>query len=379
MTSLRVFSTFRAAEEAWRYFEQDADHYVFQSFDWLSTWYEFIGVHLNIRLCLVLVENSDGSPLMFLPLGIESRWGIRRLVWLGAINADYRAPLLSRTHGRELTPTVFGSIWAELKKALPNFDAIHLEFQPEFIQNQDNPFTNLQVRPHLFSAHYAQLSESWDVFYTERLGAKSRATERRKERRLRNHGDLSLIDVGTHEEVERLIDEMIIQKSLYYVQVGASNIFHKNGYREFYREMVLRFSSQGLIQLSALKLNGEPLAVHWGARQGGRFYYLMPSYTDGPYKKYSPGNILLNWLIERSIEAGDRVFDFTVGDESYKARWSNENMKLFRFLEATNRKGQLYVYGIKSYLWLRVAIKKSRVLFSMFKHARVLASSYHKR
>ena len=213
MTNLRIFSTFGDAETAWRRFEHIADHYVFQSFNWLSTWHELIGVHRNIRLCLVSVEDSRGSPLMFLPLGIERRWGIRRLVWLGATNADYRAPLLGRAKDQNLSPPEFRAIWDEVTDALPEFDVIHFEFQPELVLDQANPLIGLNVEPGYFDAHYARLPNDWNAFYAEKLGAKSRSTERRKERRLADHGELCLIDAGTREEIHDIVDEMILQKS----------------------------------------------------------------------------------------------------------------------------------------------------------------------
>jgi CelD/BcsL family acetyltransferase involved in cellulose biosynthesis len=59
-------------------------------------------------------------------------------------------------------------------------------------------------------------------------------------------------------------------------------------------------------------------------------YYLYNSAYDPGLHHFSPGVVLLNILIERSIEAGLTVFDFLKGDETYKYRMGAESRPLYR-------------------------------------------------
>ena len=47
----------------------------------------------------------------------------------------------------------------------------------------------------------------------------------------------------------------------------------------------------------------------------------MPTFAT-EWKSYSPGRLLLEYLIQWSIEQRLKVFDFTVGDEEYKKEWT---------------------------------------------------------
>ena len=59
----------------------------------------------------------------------------------------------------------------------------------------------------------------------------------------------------------------------------------------------------------------------------------MPSY-DPAWGKASPGRLLLEHLIECSFREGLRAFDFTIGDEPYKASFCNVSDELYRRMTA---------------------------------------------
>jgi len=91
---IEVFTSFAAAEAAWRAAESATSRYAFQCFDWLAAWHRTLGS--GVRPVLVSVTDGDRRPLVFLPLGIERRLGaIDVLVLLGGVVTDYHAPLVA--------------------------------------------------------------------------------------------------------------------------------------------------------------------------------------------------------------------------------------------------------------------------------------------
>ena len=100
------------------------------------------------------------------------------------------------------------------------------------------------------------------------------------------------------------------------------------------------------------------VATHVGILDVDTLYYLMPAHEGGDWEKYSPGRLLLEKLMEWSIQKKLKVFDFTVGVEQYKKVWCDTKTSLFETLEAVTFKGLIYILAqrtkqsIKQRPWL---------------------------
>ena len=92
------------------------------------------------------------------------------------------------------------------------------------------------------------------------------------------------------------------------------------------------------MHISSLDVNNEPISFHWGVRYKNRFYHLIPTTPNSEYMKFSPGRILLQYLIKWSIDEDLKELDFTIGDEPYKKDWYNNKSTLFCYVEQNNLK-----------------------------------------
>jgi len=87
----------------------------------------------------------------------------------------------------------------------------------------------------------------------------------------------------------------------------------------------------------------ELLASNIGILEKNKFIYYYPSYTLAKDKnKYSPGSILLYCLINFSFNNGIKFFDFGVGNENYKKRWSNIIFNTYEYIYTHNLKGKIF-------------------------------------
>src|SRR6185369_11571603 len=59
-------------ENDWRAFEDSADCTVFQTFDWLSTWFRNIGAREGVKPAVVIGRHA-GSILFLLPFALETK------------------------------------------------------------------------------------------------------------------------------------------------------------------------------------------------------------------------------------------------------------------------------------------------------------------
>lgn len=90
----------------------------------------------------------------------------------------------------------------------------------------------------------------------------------------------------------------------------------------FYSELVRRLLPRGWLVLSIVEYNREPIAFHLGFDYGEAFLWYKPSF-DVHFERRSPGNVMLRFLIEQALANGKKKFDFTVGDEPFKKRYSS--------------------------------------------------------
>ncbi|MDH3637400.1 MAG: GNAT family N-acetyltransferase [Gammaproteobacteria bacterium] len=310
-----------------------------------------------MEIHIVVVFDADQAVLL-LPLARESRDHLTRLVWLGGDITDYRGPLIRNSAGDAFSREQFTAIWQEVHRILPPVDIIELLQQPEWIAGKRNPFaTYLACQPG-HQAFVARLEESFEVHYQQRVNAKGRSTDRRKERRIQDSGELvfRVVRGGTGSvELLRALGE---QKAHNAAKKNQGNVLALPGMPDFVQVMTENHSGDGFIHLSTLELDGEPLAIHWGMTYRGRFHHLLPSYTSGSNRQYSPGRLhllrMLRWCHDNRIS----LYDFTIGDEDYKKVWSNETIVLFDHKCGVSWRGRIAVFSAKAKSSLKKQIRK---------------------
>ena len=93
------------------------------------------------------------------------------------------------------------------------------------------------------------------------------------------------------------------------------------------------YLKSNLLYLAYISHNNEIVVVHFGMSDGKRNYLYLHS-INIKYKKYSPGNLMVYYLILESYKEGYEIVDFLRGDEGYKQKWGtmdrfNENYMIF--------------------------------------------------
>ncbi|WP_027859455.1 GNAT family N-acetyltransferase [Marinobacterium jannaschii] len=337
---IAVFNDFDAARPHWLELEKTGSYFAFQSYDWLANWYQFIGQHETEQLCIASVC-SGKTPLMLMPFIIRRQHGLRILCWAGGIVTDYQAPLLAAATDK-ITRHQWPALWASIKSQLPPFDAARLLNQPEHIDAVENPFLWLQKLPYAES-HAALIGSDWNSYYQSKVKKRIRQDSRRQRKRLAEIGEVSFVVAENPQQAEQFTRAMIEQKRRRYHETGVTDILAADSYQQFYLSGGQRLIEQGKGHICALLVDDQVVATHWGILQGRRFYFLMPTYAGEDWKRYSPGRILLEELMQWCIREGYDVFDFSLGGEQYKQEWCNQQMPLYETLDANSIKGHLYL------------------------------------
>ena len=146
--------------------------------------------------------------------------------------------------------------------------------------------------------------------------------------------------------------------------------------RAFYREACRRYAERGLVELSALEVNGRMVAGSLSFVERDTLYYYMPAW-EPRLAAYAPSGLLLAYLVEGAFARGLRRFDFMLGDESYKAQWATEQRRTVR-LVIGNRgpRGLAGWASIVAWQWGRNRARKSTLLQQARRYGVAAALSY---
>ena len=338
----------------WLDLESKTEPYIFQRYRWLSHWQETIGKESpRTEPSIVLLEDSKG-PQALLPFGLQQRNWVLVLNFLGGIQNDFHCPVYTNK-GKEMFQ--HPGLWEEIFSKLPNFDLLHFNKIPEEIAT--NSLFNLRKdNIHVSDYSYStELPSSWEE-YQNKLTSKIKADSRRRRKRLAEKGELrfEILEPGK-EKLSIVFETFFEQKRTRYQNTGAYDMLASDAARCFYSNVPMELGEGAKAQLTALFLDNLVLATHWGVVDKGRFYLLMPTFSQD-WKRYSPGRLLKEHLHKWSIEQGLKVFDFTVGREEYKKEWCELEIKLLEILQSRTLKGKLYVHALMA----KRAIKKSLVI-----------------
>ncbi|MBI3555826.1 MAG: GNAT family N-acetyltransferase [Deltaproteobacteria bacterium] len=113
------------------------------------------------------------------------------------------------------------------------------------------------------------------------------------------------------------------------------------------------------MHLTGLMVNDVPLAMGLFYYSDGVFYYFSSTMSPDPqYRKYGPGKLFVEKLIQQTITRGGRTFDFLQGEHNYKAHWNPTNRVLYQCIYPHSPKGLIALMLFK----LKKMLRKDNVL-----------------
>jgi CelD/BcsL family acetyltransferase involved in cellulose biosynthesis len=161
--------------------------------------------------------------------------------------------------------------------------------------------------------------------YEELLVGKStqfRANLRRRRRQLERLGRLTFERITTDSKLlERLDEGFELERQGWKGREGTA-IAQDAATRAFYTELAMESARNGRLCLSFLRVDGRPIAFHFGLVDGGVYYVPKLAY-DESLTGCSPGLVLLEEAIKHGIADGLSGYDFLGAEAEWKNRWSS--------------------------------------------------------
>lgn len=318
---VRVYASFEEAgidSAAWNDLVNRSDtNTVFQTFEWITSWCQVFGIG---RQLLLIVARIDGRLVGVAPLMTDPTDGGACVVrFISDSNADYCDFLLAEPR----LPTLRAIVGA-LATRREQWGSLCLINIPQ------QSFTSQWLQPLCMEHQLMLLVRSHTdcpalVFNEPEVQASEIARKhslKRPYNHFRSRGNIEFDELLSPAAAHANLTPFFEQHVERWRYSGHPSLFANPLNREFYTVLLDRMLPTGWLVLSRLTLDDLPLAYHYGFHYGRRYYWYKPSF-DPRYHSHSPGNLLLRFLLLRALERQCQEFDFTIGNEEFKRRYSN--------------------------------------------------------
>jgi len=272
----------------------------------ITAWWRYYatGNKLNI---FVLWQNE--KIIGGLPLYMDHR---RKLQYPGGSSAGY-TELLSNN----IAPKV---IWQNLLEALKLRNDWRVLELPRFRKLKR---AEVPDKKGLLVNVYQSTERYLIDDFQNKLPKKLRYYLRRSENELSGKGELKLSALSSEAELINWFDKFVsLSRESFQHRQRHSN-FEKEEYCSFVKELFLGFYQKGYLDVQALKLNNEIIALYFGYSLADNLNYLFPAF-DIKLARFNPGHLLINELVKLAKARGNKLIDFYTGYRLYKKQWANK-------------------------------------------------------
>ncbi len=314
--------------------------FVFQAREFLEAWFQTVGAARGSEAHLIVVRDGEGEPLLYLPLCLEMRRGVRVLCFPDGGVSDYNAPILRP--GLRLEPAVFRKIWKEILAALPPVDLVYLNNMPDRVVETPNPFLALGLGAPQGRGSYIDLSGSWTAYSAEPARHAAIGQAARKLRKLaRKHAIRFLTAPLSQPSRETWVDFILDQKRRQYLRTMGKDVNALPGYETFFRHMAASEQLDRVSTLHCLMVGDEIAAGHLGYATAKRAYYILTVTNYDLFAKDSVGTALFSHLLQQAFADGLSVLDLGIGAEPYKDLWVTGHYSLYSYVQPLTLRGRI--------------------------------------
>ena len=319
---------------------------VFQTSEWIDVIIKSYNKLENIKIVYVY---SDSKIILVVPFCIKNICGCKELRWVSSDIIDYNNAIISELF--DFDDVEFKNIWNEIIEDLSSqCDLIFFYKIPEFIKFKKNPLINSDYKSYQKSYQLNLENFDYNSFYNDNNNNKTQQTDRRKEKKLTNQGNLKYSYFDINKNNFHLIEDLIYKKMSTYKKNKIKTFNYKDLINQ-YRQLANGMSNDFKFNLSILEKNGKKISTIFGVIFDQIYYYLVPFTYNTEFKKYSPGRLHIINLIKWAKNNNIKTIDFTAGDEEYKKKWSNSNFDMFFYIKLIN------LIGVPRFIFLNLYFK----------------------
>lgn len=338
--------------------QQSSNNDFFLTWEWIFTWWEVYGG--NKELFILLVKNDNGELLGIAP------WYIKkcRINFIGSgenLCSEYLNIITKVNDEEYVVGEIFDylvdnkSKWSELflVDVLENHNIVNLIYKKA--KREDLPFYREKVK---IPCVCMPLPDSSDLMWRG-LSKKFRFHIRWGRKKIEENANSAVKFFFQEHIPQQDMENMFALHNKRMEEKGLKGKFDLRDYGLFHRILLNRASKNKA--LSLLEVDGKTIGMIYGFHYRNKIYIYQAGFDpDSEYKKYSIGQILYSYMIEKAIELKCEEFDFLRGDEKHKLKWT-DSLKMKEKLHIFNKKtfkGKLSNFKYQAKEKIKTILKK---------------------
>jgi CelD/BcsL family acetyltransferase involved in cellulose biosynthesis len=281
---------------------------VFQTIEWQQAWWETFG---RGRLMLIAAERH-GRPVALAPLFADGGM----VFFVGSGGSDYLDFI-----GDVSDPDVLDAILISARNCVPNFAGFRFYHVPD--QSMTGALlARAANRLGMRIFDEGELAAPLLDLDASGTSATEKTSLVRHERWFHREGELIIEHSADGQAVKKHLDQFFRQHIERWQDTSFPSLFVDDNQREFYRRLATAGGDAGWLRFTRVIWNGRTVACHFGFNYGGKFFWYKPAFAIDLAKR-SPGEVLLRNLLLLAMKEGCEAFDFGLGDEAFKSRFTS--------------------------------------------------------
>jgi CelD/BcsL family acetyltransferase involved in cellulose biosynthesis len=193
-----------------------------------------------------------------------------------------------------------------------------------------------------------------------------------KEKKLQAQPGYRYIVADSDAEISEIIDWFFRIKPVRMAEQKLPNVFAEAGVEAFVRRACMARLACGrrAIEIHALRCDAEIIALFAGVADGERFSMMFNTYTLSEQARYSPGLILMRYIIDRYAERGYQSLDLGIGTDDYKRMFCKGDEEIFDSFVPLTPRGRFAAMAMSSLNRGKRLVKQNQVLFDLARRLR---------
>lgn len=352
---------FDFAGSEYRALQQRSRATAFQGARWLSTLQHDVAPAAGAEPIIVTVRDAaDRRLLLVLPLARRRALGLTFLTFADFGLCDYTGPVYDPADAPALLADT--GLAQRITAALPRHDVLQLTKLVEGDVVLEWLFPNMHRARMRVSAYPVKIQSDWEEWRDTTLESGFRRDLEMKRRRIVRRGAPEFVLLDDADEIARTFDALRQFRATRFKERGASDVIDNEAVFAFYRRIATEGASDGTARTFCLYLSGEPAAVMFGIVDRGTFSLILVGFDLARYRRLSIGLLAIEDTLRASFAAGDCVYDFTIGDYSYKTQFGGEAKPLYEWHQARTARGHAAVCAIalvrEAKRWLKPLVRR---------------------
>lgn len=284
---------------------------IFQTYEWVRTWWSIFSESYQLYF---MVLNQRNKLIGFAPLASNEQ---KELVFLGETNSDYLDFVITQNK-RQCLKLIFDEI--KNNNELSSVRLINIPAQSstlEHLRSMESKIYRCIVRDRISCPALVlkdNLPSIDDLI--------NKYSIKRPYNYFNKKGKLIFRHFFSEKEIHNNLPIFFEQHRKRWSKKNNGSLFEHKKNRDFYNLIASKALEKKWLLFSVIELDNHPIAFHFGFHYNSKLIWYKPSF-DVKYSKHSPGLLLLRFLFQHAVEKNLDEVDFTVGDESFKLRFTN--------------------------------------------------------